>query len=101
MPIARESCSTLSVADFYAKYMLPNQPVLIDISAMTALWRVRSEKKRTAAHARKEIRCRCDFATAGNLMARGARASSCARTSIPFRTCWAHVLRKDAFSPPS
>jgi hypothetical protein len=41
--IARESCNTLSVADFYAKYMLPNRPVLIDISALTALWRVRTE----------------------------------------------------------
>ena len=41
--IARESCSTLSVGDFYAGYMLPNQPVLIDISAMTALWKVRTD----------------------------------------------------------
>ena len=41
--IARESCAKLSVADFYAKYMLPNRPVLIDISALTARWRVRTE----------------------------------------------------------
>ena len=48
-PIARESCATLSVADFYRRYMLPNQPVLIDISALTALWRVRSEWTREQA----------------------------------------------------
>jgi hypothetical protein len=37
--IAREHCASLSVTDFYARYMLPNRPVPIKIAPLTTSWR--------------------------------------------------------------
>jgi hypothetical protein len=41
--IARENCTSLSVAQFWSRYMLPNRPVLINISELTAEWRVMAD----------------------------------------------------------
>jgi hypothetical protein len=53
--IAREHCAMLSVAQFHSRYMLPNVPVLIDISKLTAEWRMLTDWVRRSSGDTREL----------------------------------------------
>lgn len=53
--IARERCEALSVGEFHSRYMLPNRPVLIDISSLTASWKATTEWCTAAGDGRRVV----------------------------------------------